>query len=193
MLRWAAGITLVNTHKEQLFVELSYSGFPVRSPATRAELIALARTLYTPDGAPIGNRALKTGETVMVHLAVRSKARIANGLVVDRIPAGLEIENLNIVQGEGMPALKIANIDVGSAASDRRVKHREFRDDRFVAAVNLDGNPVNLFYRARVVTPGRYSVAPLYAEDMYRPDVYGIAGGNETRCDRGGYLVPATS
>jgi uncharacterized protein YfaS (alpha-2-macroglobulin family) len=79
-----------------------------------------------------------------------------------------------------MPALKIGTIDVGAVASDRRVKHREFRDDRFVAAVNLDGNPVNLFYRARVVTPGRYSVPPLYAEDMYRPEIYGLAGGNET-------------
>ena len=117
---------------------------------------------------------------MMVHLSVRSKARIANGMVVDRIPAGLEIENLNIVQGEGMPPLKIGKVDVNTAASDKRVKHREFRDDRFVAAVNLDGNPVDLFYRARVVTPGRYAVPPLYAEDMYRPEIYGIAGGNET-------------
>ncbi|HKU72109.1 MAG TPA: hypothetical protein VJQ51_14840, partial [Burkholderiales bacterium] len=93
--------------------------------------------------------------------------------------AGLEIENLNIVQGEGMPPLKVANVDVSAAASDKRVKHREFRDDRFVAAVNLDGNPLNLFYRARVVTPGRYAVPPLYAEDMYRPEIFGLAGGNE--------------
>jgi uncharacterized protein YfaS (alpha-2-macroglobulin family) len=175
----ANGLSVTNTHKDQIYVELSYSGFPVRAPAPKVDPIALARTLYTPDGAPIGNRALRTGETVMVHLLVRSRARIANGMVVDRIPAGLEIENLNIVQGEGMPQLKIANVDVNTAASDKRVKHREFRDDRFVAAVNLDGNPLNLFYRARVVTPGRYAVPPLYAEDMYRPDIYGIAGGNE--------------
>ena len=176
----AAGITIASTHSEQLFVELAYSGFPVRAPAARSDPIALTRTLYTPDGTPIGERPLRTGETVMVHLAVSSRARIANALVVDRIPAGLEIENLNIVQGEGMPALKVGKIDVGAEATDRRVKHREFRDDRFVAAVNLDGKPVHLFYRARVVTPGRYSVPPLYAEDMYRPDLYGIAGGNET-------------
>ena len=176
----AAGVNIANTHKEQIYVELSYNGFPLRAPAARSDPIALTRMLYTPDGVPIGDRALKTGETVMVHVAVRSRARIANGMVVDRIPAGLEIENLNIVQGEGAPALKIANVDVNAASADKRVKHREFRDDRFVAAVNLDGNPVNLFYRARVVTPGRYTVPPLYAEDMYRPDIYGIAGGNET-------------
>jgi uncharacterized protein YfaS (alpha-2-macroglobulin family) len=176
----AAGISIANTHREPIYVELSYSGFPLRAPASRSDPIALARTLYTPDGAPIGDRSLKTGETVMVHLSVRSRARIANGMVVDRIPAGLEIENLNIVQGEGMPQLKVANVDVGAAASDKRVKHREFRDDRFVAAVNLDGNPLNLFYRARVVTPGRYAVPPLYAEDMYRPEIFGLAGGNET-------------
>jgi uncharacterized protein YfaS (alpha-2-macroglobulin family) len=36
---------------------------------------------------------------------------------------------------------------------------------------------LSLFYRARVVTPGRFVFPPLYAEDMYRPDVYGLAQG----------------
>jgi uncharacterized protein YfaS (alpha-2-macroglobulin family) len=36
---------------------------------------------------------------------------------------------------------------------------------------------LTLFYRARVVTPGNFVFPPLYAEDMYRPDVYGLALG----------------
>ncbi|HKU69545.1 MAG TPA: alpha-2-macroglobulin, partial [Burkholderiales bacterium] len=56
----AAGVGIVNTHKEPIYVELSYSGFPLRAPASRSDPIALARTLYTPDGAAIGDRALKT-------------------------------------------------------------------------------------------------------------------------------------
>lgn len=37
---------------------------------------------------------------------------------------------------------------------------------------------MNLFYRARVVTPGKFVVPPVYAEDMYRPDTYGLAEGD---------------
>ena len=44
-------------------------------------------------------------------------------------------------------------------------------------AVRLQGE-INLFYRARVVTPGKFVVPPVYAEDMYRPDTYGLAEGD---------------
>jgi uncharacterized protein YfaS (alpha-2-macroglobulin family) len=38
---------------------------------------------------------------------------------------------------------------------------------------------LTLFYRARVVTPGEFIVPALYAEDMYRPNIFGLAGGSE--------------
>jgi len=55
-----------------------------------------------------------------------------------------------------------------------QIQHVEFRDDRFAAAVKLGWGKLDLFYRARVVTPGLFAVPPLYAEDMYRPYVYGV-------------------
>jgi hypothetical protein len=116
---------------------------------------------------------------------------MSTGLVVDRIPAGLEIENLNLVHGESLGAVTINNINPADAMLDSHIKHVEFRDDRFVAAVRLDaaygnrfGNrdygTLQLFYRARVVTPGQFTVPPLYAEDMYRPNIFGLFGGNES-------------
>jgi uncharacterized protein YfaS (alpha-2-macroglobulin family) len=128
----------------------------------------------------VGARPLKVGETVIVHITAKSRTLIGTGMVVDRIPAGLEIENLNIVQGEQMGAVQIAKLNPAEAMNDARIKHVEFRDDRFVAAVRLDGNVLNLFYRARVVTPGKFVVPPLYAEDMYRPDLFGLTGGSDT-------------
>ena len=62
---------------------------------------------------------------------------------------------------------------------DPRIQHVEFRDDRFVVAARLQGK-LSLFYRARVVTPGKFVFPPIYAEDMYRPDVYGLATGEAT-------------
>ncbi|MDR2165428.1 MAG: hypothetical protein LBO79_07395, partial [Zoogloeaceae bacterium] len=61
------------------------------------------------------------------------------------------------------------------------IQHVEFRDDRFAVALSLNrdygGANRKLFYRARVVTPGRFIFPPVYAEDMYFPSVYGLAEG----------------
>ncbi len=125
----------------------------------------------------------------MVHIAAKAKTDIGNGLIVDKIPAGLEIENLNIVRGESLAGVTIAGMNPGEVMNNSRIKHVEFRDDRFVAAVRMQATPAwdrvgatntNLFYRARVVTPGQFTMPPVYAEDMYRPNIYGIGGVTET-------------
>jgi len=184
----ASGLKLSNNSKEPLYAELSLTGNPVLQPAPRSDAIQLNRTMYTADGRPISGRALEVGEVVLVHLTAGSKSDIGTGLIVDRIPAGLEIENLNIIQGEQLGTVLINGVDPAQAMRDPRIKHVEFRDDRFVAAVRLDNSyydrfnqrTVQLFYRARVVTPGEFIVPPLYAEDMYRPNIFGLMGGNET-------------
>jgi uncharacterized protein YfaS (alpha-2-macroglobulin family) len=172
------GMKLTNLHGSKLFVELAYSGHPVKAPVAERKDFDLKRTLFTADGAPLGSRPLKVGESIIVRLEVETRARIANGLVVDRIPAGIEIENLNIVQGERSSGLKIDGVDVAEAMKNPRIQHVEFRDDRFVAAVRLERDTV-LFYRARVVTPGRFVVPPAYVEDMYRPQTFGIGDSGE--------------
>jgi uncharacterized protein YfaS (alpha-2-macroglobulin family) len=170
----ADGLKIRNTHKDKLFVELAVAGHPSKMPASRSDVIALKREIYDANGKLVGDRPLQVGESVLVRIHVMPKIWVSNGLVVDRIPAGLEIENLNIAQGEKMGTISIAGINPADAMADRRIQHVEFRDDRFAAAVRLQGE-LNLFYRARVVTPGKFVIPPLYAEDMYRPDTYGLA------------------
>ena len=175
----AAGVKLTNAHSDRLFVELAISGNPAKPPAPKDDVFNLNRKLYAGDGAALGERTLKVGESVIVELIVKTKARIANALVVDRIPAGLEIENLNLAQGEQAGAIKIGDRDLAEVMKNPRIQHTEFRDDRYVAAAKLDGE-TRLYYRARVVTPGKFVVPPIYVEDMYRPAVFGITAGGET-------------
>jgi uncharacterized protein YfaS (alpha-2-macroglobulin family) len=187
----AGAIRLNNTSGGPLYAELSLSGNPIQQPPARNDVIDLSRTMFTADGHPIAGRALQTGETVIVHITARSKSEIGTGLIVDRIPAGLEIENLNIVRGEQMGTVQIAGMNPAEVMGNAHIKHVEFRDDRFVAAVRLDPSAftnrfnndfgtLHLFYRARVVTPGTFVAPPLYAEDMYRPNIFGLTGGTET-------------
>ena len=68
----------------------------------------------------------------------------------------------------------IGGVRVADAMSNPNIKHREFRDDRYVAAVALGRGKVDVFYLVRVVTPGRYAVPSTVAEDMYRPEIRGV-------------------
>src|SRR5262245_27537917 len=111
----SAGIKVGNTSGQPIYVELSLTGNPIVEPPTQRDPIELSRTYYTPDGQPIGNRPLKVGESILVRITARSKTVIGNGLIVDRIPAGLEIENLNIVQGEQAGAVTIDEVNPAAA------------------------------------------------------------------------------
>lgn len=174
----SAGVKLKNSHKERLFVELNLAGNPAKMPEARRDVFNLKREWYTADGQPLGSRVLKVGESLVVKVNVKTRGRYANALIVDYVPAGVEIENANLVQGE-QNTLEIGGVDARQAMLDPRIKHQEFRDDRFVAAVRSEGE-LNLFYRVRVVTPGKFIMPPTYAEDMYQPMIYGLAGGGET-------------
>jgi uncharacterized protein YfaS (alpha-2-macroglobulin family) len=186
----ASGIRISNTSGAALYAELSLLGNPVQQPPAKDDQIELTRTIYRGDGHPLSEKTLHTGDTVIVHIRVRAKTEIGNALIVDKIPAGLEIENLNIVNGEQLGDVTIAGINPASAMASNQIKHVEFRDDRFVAAVRLQPNRfefgpganggLNLFYRARVVTPGEFIIPPIYGEDMYRPNIFGLTGGHET-------------
>ena len=175
-----SGIKIANTSNDTLWVEVALMGNPIKMLPPKENVIRLSRDLYLPNGKPLGNHQLQVGETVIMKVTVKTDYSIGNLMVIDRIPAGLEIENTNIVQGEQSGIVKFDNINPAEAMQDSRIKHVEFRDDRFVAALKSDYiNNVHLFYRLRVVTPGRFIVPPLYAEDMYRPDIYGSVGGTE--------------
>jgi uncharacterized protein YfaS (alpha-2-macroglobulin family) len=175
----AGSLKLNNTGSAKIYLELALEGHPAKMPAARKDEVELSRKLFDGQGKPLGNRNLKVGETVLVMLEVTPRVHIKNALVVDRIPAGLEIENLNIVKGEGLDTVQIEGTDPAEAMKNSNIQHVEFRDDRFAAALRLNSK-TRLFYRARVVTPGRFIFPPLYAEDMYRPNVYGLAEGEGT-------------
>ena len=54
--------------------------------------------------------------------------------------------------------------------------HTEFRDDRFVAALDIDAGAKRTFilaYLVRAVTPGVYRQPAVYVEDMYKPWQFG--------------------
>lgn len=170
----AKGITLENKGANALWIEVEASGFPLKAPAPNAEKIALERRWFTPDGQPWKGGALKVGDMLLVRVSAKATQTIADAMVIDPIPAGLEVENLNLSQGPQADEFRIEGVNLAHAMRDERIKHKEYRDDRFVAAVRLGEHVTNLFYMLRVVTPGRFHVPATYAEDMYRPEIRAV-------------------
>lgn len=168
------GASLTNTGSNPLFLEVSAEGYPIQPLPPQDDRIVLERTWWSADGQALTARQFKTGDTVIVRVKVNARQRIKDALIVERVPAGMEVENLNLSQGMKAEEFTIENVNVGEAMADKRIKHREFRDDRFVAAADLRDGVLNLFYLLRVVTPGQYVVPAPFAEDMYRPDIRGV-------------------
>jgi uncharacterized protein YfaS (alpha-2-macroglobulin family) len=168
------GIGVATKGRQPLFVEVSVQGYPLEPMTARDDRIAIERTWWTVKGEPLTGRRLQTGDMAIVRLRVQAKQRVKDGLIVDRIPAGLEVENLNLSQGTRASDYKVENVNIAVAMNDARIKHREYRDDRFVVAADLDGRALDVYYLVRVVTPGKYVVPAPFAEDMYRPDLRGV-------------------
>jgi hypothetical protein len=50
------------------------------------------------NGQPLDLHNLRSGDLVLVHLALKAEDRVPDALVVDLLPAGLELENQNLAQ-----------------------------------------------------------------------------------------------
>jgi uncharacterized protein YfaS (alpha-2-macroglobulin family) len=101
-----------------------------------------------------------------------TEAKEARLLLVDRLPAGFEIDNPKLVDSDAVASLAWLKRSVEPA-------HTEYRDDRFVAAFDREPGQSAFFtvaYMVRVVSPGRYVHPSALVEDMYRPERYGRTG-----------------
>ena len=168
----AQPLTLRNEGSDAVYQQLTISGYPQHAPAAGGENLSIRRDYLGMNGEPLNIKALKSGDLVLVHVAVTAKQAVPDALVVDLLPAGLELENQNL--GQSAASLENASTEVKQwreAMQYASVQHQEYRDDRYVAAVKLDGyGTTHLLYLARAVTPGTYRVPPPQVESMYRPN-----------------------
>jgi len=168
-------IVIANEGQSAAQLVTTASGAPIEPEGAASNGYEIERSFYKLDGTKIDLGSITQNEHVVVALKVtESQAHYARLLVVDRLPAGLEIDNPALVDG--------GSIDAFSWLSTDQPAHAEYRDDRFVAV--FDRGPdqsafINLAYVVRAVAPGRYIYPPATAEDMYAPERYGRTGFGE--------------
>ncbi len=167
-------LTIRNDGSEAVDAVVSVIGAALTPEPAAANGFKIERTYYKLDGtqAEIGRSADGTStvtqsDRFVVVLKIANDEPGGRVLLVDRLPAGFEIENPRLVASGDVAALPWLN-------SKRQPEHTEFRDDRFVAAFNFfqsgdKGNEATVAYVVRAVTPGQFVHPAALVEDMYRP------------------------
>lgn len=175
-----AALQVTNNGAKPMWLRLDVSGYPQSAPAPASNVLQIERHILGSDGQSKSLDSLRSGELVLVWLEVKASQDVPDALVVDLLPAGLELENQNLANGSA--SLQDSGSEVQNLLNQMQqadIQHVEFRDDRFVAAVAVNsGQPVTLVYLARAVTPGTYQVPMPMVESMYVPQwrATGVAG-----------------
>jgi hypothetical protein len=166
-------VTLANTGPAPVQAVVTVTGNPVEPEPAISRGYAVERSYYKLDGAGVEPSSVRQNERLVVVLKVtESEAKAANLLLVDRLPAGFEIDNPKLVDSNSVAGLSWLKTDVEPA-------HTEYRDDRFVAALDRTPDQPAFFtvaYMVRAVSPGRYVHPAAHVEDMYRPERFGRTG-----------------
>ena len=127
--------------------------------------LTVTRQYLTPEGQPLDPTSIQLGDLVIVKLDITNTTaeRMANVALVDRLPAGFEIENANLGRGRV--------IDVVDREHIWERDHMNVRDDRIEAfgAVPRGAQAKSLVYAVRATTAGDFMVPPVEAEAMYDP------------------------
>lgn len=178
----AAGLQIANTGGVPLYARFDLVGYPQSAPPAGGENLGISRVYRDPRGNPLSLSDLTSGQLVVVQLTITARQHVPDALVVELLPAGLELENQNL--GESSAGLDDSAEQMQPLLNAMRqadIKHQEFRGDRYVAAVDVDaGNPVTLLYLARAVTPGSYRVPPSQVESMYVPAWRAVGATEDT-------------
>lgn len=129
--------------------------------------------LIEPGGEASGMKEnIKLGEVlfVEVELTNASGVSIQNIALVDRLPAGFEIENARLGRG--------VKLEWATAEDMWQVDFQNMRDDRVEAFGSLPPNTTKkIVYSVRAVTSGKFSIPPVEAEAMYDPTLWARAAG----------------
>jgi alpha-2-macroglobulin len=161
---------IVNAGEAQAQAVITTAGVPIVPEPAASAGYDLERTFYKLDGTKFdASRVTQNDRFVIVLKVTEAEAKYARLLLVDRLPAGLEIDNPALVDGGDVEAFSWLKKDIDPS-------HVEYRDDRFVAALDRNSEQsafFNLAYVVRAVTPGKYVYPPATVEDMYRPERFG--------------------
>ncbi|MDQ5908485.1 MAG: alpha-2-macroglobulin [Pseudomonadota bacterium] len=163
-------LTIVNQGQQAAWAVLDVSGVPVAPQPPAQEGFTIARRYYTRAGQEVDPGQIRQNDLLVAVITGEAQnSGEQQALVVDLLPAGLEIENARL-------AHNASTTDIAWLPELTSTLHTEIRDDRFVAALDMESGNARKFtlaYLVRAVTPGVYRQPAVFVEDMYKPWQFG--------------------
>jgi uncharacterized protein YfaS (alpha-2-macroglobulin family) len=146
-------------------VTVTTYGVPSEPEPAGGNGYAITRSYYTMAGEAVSLDRVTAGTRLVVVLEVTPFAYGEARLMVnDPLPAGFEIDNPNLMSAG-------STSELGWLDTLQDVQHSEFRQDRFLTAVDWSSDqPFKLAYVVRAVSPGTFRHPAASVEDLYRPD-----------------------
>jgi uncharacterized protein YfaS (alpha-2-macroglobulin family) len=177
-------LLIKNTTDTPISASVIVNGASATPEPAAASGFSIERKVYTPDGKEVPFERVKQNDRFVVVLKVNeAQSKLGHIVVEDRLPAGFEIENPQLVKGSDLKAFAWLDTKTNPA-------HIAFRDDRFTAAFSkLDPNnsqpaSYTLAYVMRAVSPGSYTHPGAYVEDMYRPERFARTAPGKVEIER---------
>ncbi|QFT32931.1 hypothetical protein FIV00_20740 [Labrenzia sp. THAF82] len=163
----SAPVNVTNNGADETDLLVSVAGQPLTPEPAGGTDYAVERKIYDLNGNEIDPSAVPVNTRLAVVVTVRALTDQPGRLmVVDRLPAGLAIDNPRLVRSGDLGGLSfLSMID--------RPEHSAFYSDRFEVAIDQtrqNGQEMSFAYLARAATPGEFAHPPASVEDMYRPD-----------------------
>ncbi|WP_149023935.1 hypothetical protein, partial [Escherichia coli] len=90
------GLELNNQGGTTIYSRMNVVGYPKVAPAPYSNVLKINRSYYDLKGNRVDPNRLQSGEMLVVKLEVSANRDVPDALVVDLLPAGLEIENQNL-------------------------------------------------------------------------------------------------
>ncbi len=170
------GVSFISETPGFLYASAVVGGYTKTPPPKEDAQIVILRELFDSEGKAVAGNEFKVGELLVAHIRINSlNGWLPDALIADLLPAGFELENPNLKHSFKLDDLQIDGKNLWRLKEETNIVHEEYRDDRYVAVVQLAKNyPTHLFYLIRAVSPGTFSVPPPFAESMYRPEIRGI-------------------
>ncbi len=165
-----ATLTVDDVGEGRLFAVVSSEGVLEGVPmATGGSGLSVERVWNHADGRSIDERNLyaELGDLIFTTVTIRnvSGQRQANLALVDRFPAGWEVENPRL--GRDHSPDWLLNGDAWA------LDHMNVRDDRVEVFGSLGpGQQASFTYAVRATTAGEFTMPSAYAEAMYDPSLW---------------------
>lgn len=174
-----------NTGTIPIYINVEMGGLPLQPRTVVVEEgVSIKRQYFREGGGTIEDNTFGQGEQCVVALTIRPKRDLENLMLVDMLPAGLEVANPRLEPEIQPNAEQQENNDADGNENENNSEtnnenpiltpaHLEVRDDRIAFAVDrLMANKTYTFrYLVRAVTPGTFQAPALHAECMYKPSI----------------------